>query len=175
MNLTERIESFSILGNILRNAVEGKSATYASGLKNIIDNQHIKNPWFIPGNVTMAVSAIANQLTTENLKKWTDAYPGLKSNYPPLRVAVIMAGNIPLVGFHDFLSVLITGNNIVAKTSSKDTDLIHFIGDILYDIDPVFRKRIEFSDGAVSGFDAVIATGIICFMLFMIALTLTIK
>ncbi|MCU0462376.1 MAG: hypothetical protein MUF36_10250 [Bacteroidales bacterium] len=159
MNLTGRIESFSILGSILRNAVEGKTSSYTSGLKRLIDNQHLKNPWFIPGNVTMAVSAIANELTAENLKKWTDAYPDLKRNYPPLRVAVIMAGNIPLVGFHDFLTVLITGNNIVAKTSSKDADLMRFIGDILCDIDPVFRKRIEFSDGAVSGFDAVIATG----------------
>jgi hypothetical protein len=159
MNLTERIESFSILGNILRNAVEGKPAPYTSDLKHLINNQHIKNPWFTPGNVTMAVSAIANQLTAENLKKWTDAYPALNIDYPPLKVAVVMAGNIPLVGFHDFLSVLITGNNIAAKTSSKDADLIRFIGDILFDINPVFRKRIEFSDGAVSGFDTVIATG----------------
>jgi hypothetical protein len=159
MNLTQRIKSFSALGSILIDALNGRSTQYTLQLNHLIETQHLKNPWFTYENVRMAVSAIAVELTTEKLKKWTDFYPDLKKEYPPLRVAVIMAGNIPLVGFHDFLTVLITGNNILAKTSSKDSDLIKFIGNILYDIDPEYRKKIDFSDSTISGFDIVIATG----------------
>jgi hypothetical protein len=70
-----------------------------------------------------------------------------------------MAGNIPLAGFHDFLSVLITGNNLIAKTSSKDYEIITYISDILCSINPSFRNRIEFTEGVLSNFDLVIATG----------------
>jgi Acyl-CoA reductase (LuxC) len=161
MNLTQRIETFSALGNILIEALDGKSAQYTLQLKHLIETQHLKNPWFTSENVRMAISAVAAELTTEKLNKWTEFYPDLNKDYPPLRVAVIMAGNIPLVGFHDFLTVLITGNNILAKTSSKDSDLIKFIGSILCDIDSDYRKKINFSDSTISGFDIVIATGIL--------------
>jgi hypothetical protein len=70
-----------------------------------------------------------------------------------------MAGNIPLVGFHDFLSVLISGNRIMAKTSSKDTELIKYISGILCSLNTGFSGLIEFTEDKLSGFDAVIATG----------------
>jgi hypothetical protein len=159
MNLTERIESFSTLGKILRDGLKDMPSTYTSQMERLIETQHLKNPWFTPENVRMALSAIANELRSENLIKWTASYPALNNAYKPIRVGVIMAGNIPLVGFHDFLSVLITGNNIIAKTSSKDTDLIIFIRDILIEINPGFTKKIEITDGTISDFDAVIATG----------------
>jgi hypothetical protein len=159
MHLTQRIESFSQLGSILRDSLAGKPTKYSAALTNLIETQHQKNPWFTPENVRMAIRAIADELTDENLFKWTAMYPGLKQGRDPINVGVIMAGNIPLVGFHDFLSVLITDNNIVAKTSSKDSDLIMFVSEILCDIEPGFRKKIKFSEDVLSGFDAVIATG----------------
>jgi len=159
MNLNERIEAFSGLGEILRDSLDGKSSKYSSTLLQLINTQHIKNPWFTPENVRMAVMAIAEQLTQENLTKWTSYYPELNHERKPFKTGLIMAGNIPLVGFHDFLSVLITGNNIIAKTSSKDTDLIRFAGEILCNLNPGFKNKIEFTDGTLSGFDAVIATG----------------
>jgi hypothetical protein len=107
----------------------------------------------------MALKAIADELTNENLVKWTGMYPALANDIKPVNVGVIMAGNIPLVGFHDFLSVLITCNNIIAKTSSKDSDLIAFVSGILCDIDPGFKEKIRFTEDVLSGFDAVIATG----------------
>ena len=70
-----------------------------------------------------------------------------------------MAGNIPLVGFHDFLCVLITGNIVLAKTSTKDSDLLVHISELLCSINPAFREMIRFAEGPLSGFDAVIATG----------------
>jgi hypothetical protein len=159
MNLSERIESFSSLGEVLRDALAGKPNEYTSRLQHLIESHNLKNPWFTPENVRMAISAIAAELTAENLNKWTGAYPQLNNEYQPVSVAVIMAGNIPLVGFHDFLSVLITSNNIIAKTSSKDPDLIVFIRDILCRINPGFSDKIKITGDTLSGFDVVIATG----------------
>jgi hypothetical protein len=159
MKLSDRIEAFAELGVLLRTALAGKTSKYTEELTHLIETRHIENPWFTPDNVRMALNAIANELTYENLKNWTDSYPALNQNYDPLKVGVVMAGNIPLVGFHDFLSVLISGNSIITKTSSKDADLICFIGDIVCDLNPQFKNRIVFTGGTLGGFDAVIATG----------------
>jgi len=159
MNLQQRIEAFSMLGDILHNALAGKSTKYTSKLTRLIETQHLNNPWFTPDNVRMAVKAIADLLTSENLTRWCSAYPGLNSVTSPVNVGIVMAGNIPLVGFHDFLSVLIAGNRVIVKTSSKDPDLINLIADILISINSDFKNRISFVDGILSGFDMVIATG----------------
>jgi len=159
MNLEERINSFSDLGDILRNTLEGKGGSYEEHLNNLVVSQEKYNQFFTPLNVRMAVKAIADELTYDNLKQWTDAYPALSEPFKPYKTGVIMAGNIPLVGFHDFLSVLISGNNIIAKTSSKDAELIVYLGEILCSLNPGFREKISFTDGLLKDFDAVIATG----------------
>ena len=164
MNLEERIKSFAQLGEILRSALSEESvnadtSVWSLTLRSLTDNQYQHNAWFTPENVKCALKAIANELTEENLLKWTAAYPGLHEQIEPLRVGVIMAGNIPLVGFHDFLSVLISGNHIIAKTSSKDSELIVYISKILCSINPDFENRIEFTENKLKDFDAVIATG----------------
>ncbi len=159
MTLNERIESFSELGRILRNSLEGADTRYSSDLEKLINDQQYKNQWLTPENVRMAIKAIADELTHENLINWTNRYPSLDSVDSAINVGVIMAGNIPLVGFHDFLSVLISGNNLIAKTSSKDPELIVYISNMLCNINPGFKKKITFTDGLIKGFDAVIATG----------------
>ena len=159
MILEERIKSFTILGEILRTALKGGKGKYSEKLNILIEKQYLTNPWFTPSNVMSAINAIADELTEENLIKWTSNYPMLKAGNRSVRAGLIMAGNIPLVGFHDFLSVLISGNNIIAKTSSKDSELIVFISEILCQVNPDFRNKIEFTDGTLTGFDVVIATG----------------
>ena len=159
MILHQRIDAFSELGKILRNILDGKESGFGKGFIELIGNQQRTNPWFTPENVRMAVKSIADKLTSDNLKKWTDAYPALDSDHKPLSIGVIMAGNIPLVGFHDFLTVLISDNIIKVKTSSKDTELIKAIGDILISINNEFSNRIEFLTGQLKDFDLVIATG----------------
>jgi hypothetical protein len=159
MNLEDRIIAFSELGEVLRNSIEGKENKYLESIGNLIINQEKINPWFTPGNVSMALKAIGDELTFENLKKWTDAYPALGDNSDPITVGVVMAGNIPVVGFHDFLSVLISGNRINAKTSSKDAEIIIHLSNILCSINSKFSEYINFTDGFLSGFDSVIATG----------------
>jgi hypothetical protein len=165
MDLEERIKTFALLGETLRNCLNDNSVTTVwkgrdlSILNTLIDNQYKNNPWFTPENTKRSIKAIADELTEENLIRWTNDYPGLRKHINPLRVGVIMAGNIPLVGFHDFLSVLITGNNIIAKTSSKDYELISYISNLICSINPGFRNRIEFTEGTLTNFDVVIATG----------------
>jgi len=159
MNFKERIKSFSELGEILRKKLGDSSEKQDQHLNALIANQYRINPWFTPNNVRNALSEIANELTEENLIKWTDAYPELKTDIEPVTVGVIMAGNIPLVGFHDFLSVLISGNRLIAKASSKDSELIQYISSVLCTIDNGFNKLIEFTEGTLTNFDVVIATG----------------
>jgi hypothetical protein len=159
MKLEDRIAAFSYLGEILRDALNGKQTDFTSRLAQLIEGQQAKNPWFTPENVRMAVNSIANELTADNLNKWCSSYPQLKEELQPFTAGVIMAGNIPLVGFHDFIAVLITGNNIIAKTSSKDKDLIVFVSDVLCKAEQEFSGRITITEGTISGFDAVIATG----------------
>ena len=159
MDLKERIEAFVKLGALLREELSVYRENEKSALSVLINTQHLKNPWFTPENVTASISAIADELNTEMLTRWTGMYPELKISHTPFTVGVIMAGNIPLVGFHDFLSVLITGNIVLAKTSTKDSDLLVHLSELLSSINPAFIDRIRFPEGPLSGFDAVIATG----------------
>jgi hypothetical protein len=159
MKLERRIRSFAALGKVIRDTIAGENNNYSERLNSIIEKQQFSNSWFTPENVKEALNAIATELTEENLTIWASAYPALEVETDPIRVGLIFAGNIPMAGFHDFLSVLMSGNSLVAKTSSKDPDLIPFIAEILRDFEPEFSDRIEFASGILSGFDAVIATG----------------
>ncbi len=159
MNLKERIETFTELGSRLRITIENNGAGGNERLFESINSQQFKNAWFTPSNVKEAIKIVGATLTFENLSKWTEMYPELNSERKPYITGVIMAGNIPLVGFHDFISVLISGNHLSAKTSSKDSDLIIQVSDLLCTINPRFRDMISFTDGSLKGFDAVIATG----------------
>ncbi len=124
-----------------------------------MDNQQRINKWFTPASVREAVAAISGTLTKEKLTTWIEKYSISKINKKPANIGVIMAGNIPLVGFHDFLSVLITGNRFIGKTSSKDSRLIKEIEKILIRLDPRYRKLIKISDNQIENIDAIIATG----------------
>ena len=77
----------------------------------------------------------------------------------PKTIGLILAGNIPLVGFHDFLSVLISGHKVLVKTSSNDQHLIKFLAKYIIAVTPEIENFITFTDGKLENFDAVIATG----------------
>jgi hypothetical protein len=115
------------------------------------------NNWFTPENVHFSISSWSDALTENNLNQWLSAYNFIEKE--PKNVGLILAGNIPLVGFHDFLSVLISGNNVLVKTSSKDDYLIKFLAKYLISLDNRFNEKITFVEGKLENFDAVIATG----------------
>ena len=121
-----------------------------------IERAMITNRWFTRDSIVFALKNISNQLTSGGLFSWVANYD-FPNRY---RVGVIMAGNIPLVGFHDFLSVLISGNKLVAKLSSEDDVLIPFLAEKLIAIEPKFAELIELSKDRLSkDIDLVIATG----------------
>jgi hypothetical protein len=159
MNIRERIDAFAELGEVLRNLLSGRVLQKTQTLSELINIQQFVNPWFTPENVTAAIKFIAGELTAENLFRWTNGYPALGIPSEPLKAGVIMAGNIPLVCFHDFLSVLISGNKLIAKTSSKDAELIVNLSELLCSIEPRFTEMIEFREGYLKDPDVVIATG----------------
>jgi hypothetical protein len=119
------------------------------------------NGWYTPVQVYFAIHSWADALTEENLDKWLSNYQTefSQNNENEKNVALILAGNIPLVGFHDFLSVLITGNKTLIKTSSNDQHLLPFLAKYLIAVDETLKDKITFVEGKLENFDAVIATG----------------
>jgi hypothetical protein len=173
MNISDRISAFVKLGKFLQvfsNDSRNNKIDFIvneeiyNSFDNIIKSLHLKNSWFIKENVRTAISAIAKNLNEENLNYWIEKEIKLinklniNSSHPKT-IAVIMAGNIPLVGFHDFLCVLITGNRFLGKLSSDDNYLLPIVADILKHIEPEFNELIYFTNNKLDNFDAIIATG----------------
>jgi hypothetical protein len=115
------------------------------------------NGWFTKENIHFALKGWSEVLTEEKLSEWLSKYR--LEDKQPKTVAIIMAGNIPLVGFHDFLSVLITGNKVLGKLSSNDKALLPLIAKYLIEIEPSLKDKIVFTEERLGSFDAVIATG----------------
>ncbi|GAL68664.1 hypothetical protein JCM19301_3251 [Jejuia pallidilutea] len=166
MQLQERINAFIKLGDFIRqfsNEVIQKNdkvehnAIFFDGFKHQLKLAQEHNGWFTKENITFALNSWAAALTENNITQWLKPYT--INNIQPKTVAVIMAGNIPLVGFHDFLSVLITGHNVLVKQSSNDKQLLPFLSKYLEYVAPGFKDKIIFTEEKVEGFDAVIATG----------------
>lgn len=118
------------------------------------------NGWFLPEFIDLAVTNIATRFLQEPvLKKWTHAYPALGEQNPdPKLIGLVMAGNIPLVGFHDFLCIFITGNKSLIKASSKDETLIVHLVKKMAEWEPETEQLVSFST-LLKGCDAYIATG----------------
>src|SRR6185437_195226 len=125
-------------------------------LEGLIKETYSYNGWFTDEFVKKAMKSIVQLLEPTNLKKFIKE---IKEHKAPKTVAVIMAGNIPAVGFHDFVCVLLSGNKILIKPSSDDKILITFFAEFLMEIEPSLKDNILFTDGRLVNFDAVIATG----------------
>src|ERR1700743_41746 len=126
-------------------------------LSAIIQDEHYYNAWFTPESVRQAVTAIGRMLNKQDLLTWLSKYD-LDKNTANKKVGLILAGNIPLVGFHDVLCVLITGNHALIKASTQDARLIKYVLNVLTDIEPAFKDQYTFIE-RLEGFDAIIATG----------------
>lgn len=166
MTIEERKSYFVKLGHFLGEFdLENRDSTkntaqnqvFYNELNQKIDQAIHYNGWFTRENVIFSLQQWSKALTKPNLDKWLKAY-NLEPKTPKT-VAIIMAGNIPLVGFHDFLSVLISGHKVLVKQSSNDRQLLPVIAAYLMEIAPEFENRIQFTEERLSHFDAVIATG----------------
>ena len=162
----EKKRSFIELGKFLSQFSENNSSKNPTVLHNdiffedcikLIHLSQSHNGWYTPEQVYFAIESWAEALKEENLDQWLSAYEPVINE--PKNIALILAGNIPLVGFHDFLSVLISGHNVLVKTSSNDQHLLPFLAKYIISVDPELTHRITFVDGKLENFDAVIATG----------------
>lgn len=160
ISIERRIKAFSKLGEMLRNIHTGKNDAEYEDLIRLADTCSQFNPWFTSENVYHSLVSIGESLTEEKLVLWANRYYNkLDSGKPEKRVGVVMAGNIPLVGFHDFLCVLFSGNIVVARLSSDDNKLLPAITARLTELEPGFKPYIFFTEHKLENFDAVIATG----------------
>lgn len=150
MTIQDRITAFTHLGNYIRIIDQGV-------LQQLADQAKHENPWFTAEMVKLALTGIESMLTRESLETWTNHY-ALNPTAPKV-VAIVMAGNIPLVGFHDLLSVLISGHVAKVKLSSKDAKLLPHLIEQLISIEPRFKSRISIEVAQLKNFEAVIATG----------------
>lgn len=149
IKLADRINAFAAVGNILNNLG-------TTELQHIHQRAYIQNNWFTSENIDFALRGLQNYLDHDKLEQWTKDLP--LQNSSPKEIGVIMAGNIPIVGFHDFLTILISGHILRAKLSSQDTFLINYIAGLLTEIEPRFSDFIRFEERLI-GIDAMIATG----------------
>lgn len=150
MILAERIQAFVSLGTYLHQL----SAEEAERLSLIARG---RNGWFTPSNVRFALNAWAGLLREENLQKWLQAYAIPDEQLDPKRVGVVMAGNIPLVGFHDLVCVLLSGHLFYGKQSSSDP-LPQLLAQKLLELEPRFENALTFQE-MLKDMDAYIATG----------------
>ena len=162
MNLVERIDTFVQLGKFLSGLSE-ETPTFMGQelekLKSKITESEIKNHWFTEDSINNSLLSLSNQLSLDNFDAWLTPY-NLSDLGEDKKVLLVMAGNIPLVGFHDFLSVLISGNKAVVKLSSNDSVLLPYLWEVLCKINPNFSDKLEYIENLKEKkFDAVIATG----------------
>jgi hypothetical protein len=166
MTLEQKKNIFIALGKFLSQFSTKENSKNTSVLHNdlffkdfedLIQLSQSHNGWYTTENVLFSIASWAEALTFENLDKWLSAYNF--DEVAPKTVGLILAGNIPLVGFHDFICVLISGHSVLVKTSSNDQHLLPFLAKYLIALEPKLANQITFVEGKLENFDAVIATG----------------
>ena len=165
MEKSRIINAFVVLGTILNEL--GENNAYSAKVSSLTEEEYAEvneviarefhhNGWFTEDSIRQAFREISTWLTPEKLTDWINNY---SPNDHMKQIAVIMAGNIPLVGFHDFLCVLLSGHQAICKQSSEDARLLPALVKLLLLFEPDLEERIRFSDRKLVDYDAVIATG----------------
>lgn len=150
MHLKERIAALDWLGQQL--------VDFSEPLQAAIRYTHLKNEWFTPENTEKALRSIQSTFLQKSaLEKWMAHYT-FPSEQIPLKVALVLAGNIPLVGFHDVLCVFLSGHRAQVKLSEKDKYLLPYLIKVMAEQYPAVKNRIQFTE-KLEDYDAVIATG----------------
>lgn len=166
MILEKRIQAFVMLGDFLsqfsKNGIVKKNNIphndlFFDGFKHQLKLAKEHNGWFTDENILFSLNSWSNALTDNNIKQFIKNYHF--KDLEAKKVAIIMAGNIPLVGFHDFFCVLLSGHDVVVKQSSNDKHILPFLVKYLEHVTPEFKGKISFTEGKIEAFDAVIATG----------------
>ncbi|MBC8343595.1 MAG: acyl-CoA reductase [Bacteroidetes bacterium] len=152
MDLKKRLESLIKLGDYIKSGLRNDE------FKGLFEEAYIHNNWFTEEFCRLSFSSAANYyLNKEKLDKWVSSYE-LRDFPEKKKIGLILAGNIPLVGIHDMLSVYVSGNCSQIKVSSKDRVLTKFLLEKLLEIETESKSYFQFDD-QLKGMDALIATG----------------
>lgn len=157
------------LGLALKDIAQG--GTWSGHASGITEAEHgaftgairqagVRNGWFTEENVRHALGSIAHMLREDVLREWLAGYPELeRTPQQPRNVGLVLAGNLPLVGFHDVLCVLVSGNRATVKYSAQDNVLLPDVLELLERLLPEVRQWVRTAEGKLGAVDAVIATG----------------
>ena len=144
------------LGAWFRGEIDGEG----SNDEDLLRMAEAQNRWFTPDFMRQAMEANGEMLQAPVLEKWVSSYPGIDQPRSLKKVGLVLAGNLPMVGWHDVLSVLIAGHHAVVKCSSEDKVLIPAAIRVLKEtVGAEFDGRLAFVQGTLQDVDAVIATG----------------
>ncbi|MCD0478815.1 acyl-CoA reductase [Chryseobacterium sp. LC2016-29] len=157
MNIESRVLGLNKLSAYIKEFLAKNSEYYNENdveFQQVLKKSEIENPWFTADNQKFALTQWSELLTQENINEWLQHYSPSKTTK---KVGLILAGNIPLVGLHDVISVILSNHIPLIKLSSKDKTMLPFL----------LKKWSEFSEEAINfefverleNFDAVIATG----------------
>ena len=149
MNQSERLTAFVALGHRLHALTPDEISTLAARARN-------QNAWFDAPSVAAALGGIGHLLAETPLRQWSARYPAEPAAVR--KIGVVMAGNIPMVGFHDLLCVLLSGHVLLAKLSADDTVLMTWLLEELTRLEPRFADFVQVLP-RLNAADAFIATG----------------
>lgn len=155
--LKDRIYAFAKAGTLLSSYLKKEATAATSTIETAFFKAQSKNTWFTDENLNHALEQWSQALTVESLTAWTAPYH--LENISAKTVAIITAGNLPLVGFHDVLSVIITGHHAMIKNSSNDDVLTPILLQLATEVVPDLAQSYSYNDGRLKNYDAVIATG----------------
>lgn len=166
MTKQQIIRDFARLGKFMRALADNRNEApdfsdeekaFLQAGRMLTERAQESNPWFTPENVRQAFRNWAEALREDKIRQWLNAYEVPVKH--PKKIGIVMAGNIPMVGLHDLLSVLASGHDAVVKLSSSDNKFIPFLIKYLEHINPEWKGKVEFRDGIMKDADAFIATG----------------
>ena len=136
----------------------GELLSKTEQFNDIFDKAEQQNSWFTRANVIFAFKSWSEALSENNVQQWLSQYQ-LPQTTSPKKILIIMAGNLPLVGFHDLLCVLVSGHKAIVKLSSDDGVLLPYLIKQMKAFAPEWAEAVAFTDDKVTEYDAVIATG----------------
>ena len=136
----------------------GVTAEEYEELNRMIETHVHHNGWFTENNIRRALFAWSEELTVIRMGQWLERYTW-NDTASIKKVGVICAGNLPLVGLHDVLSVILSGHVAFVKLSTDDNLLMPALFKILIRLDESVENQLVFADGLMKDMEAVIATG----------------
>jgi len=163
MELQERLAGLADLSHFLDEYLaqpDNPLTDTTRSMDQAVSKAEEENSWFTRPNLIFALSEISRVLKKPYLERWISEYDS--KDLAPSRLAkvgVVMAGNLPLVGMHDFMAVLVSGHIFKGKLSSRDTKLLPYLSEQLIRMNPGFEDLIQFTEESIGDCDAIIATG----------------